>query len=143
MLDFSRLKCLEYQSVYCKCSLLQYFLFKKSRIHGVFHNFTYFCCYASKITKSLKSLRRSKLIKIIINFSKLKCFPPPLDITQFRNGNDFLLHAVCYEERACQLLKFFFLSALIIDSFQIFLTYFQKPMRFYLLPTKDSFMGKA
>ena len=38
--------------------------------------------------------------------SKLKYFPSPLDITQFRNTNDFLLHVVCYEGRACQLLKF-------------------------------------
>ena len=37
------------------------------------------------------------------NMSNLKCFPNSLDITQFRNANDFLLHAVCYEERACQL----------------------------------------
>ena len=38
--------------------------------------------------------------------SKLKCSPNPLDIIQIRKANDFLLHAVCYEERVCQLLKF-------------------------------------
>ena len=38
--------------------------------------------------------------------SKLKCSPNPLDIIQIRKVNDFLLHAVCYEERVCQLLKF-------------------------------------
>ena len=37
------------------------------------------------------------------NMSNLKCFPNSLDITQFRNANDFLLHVVCYDERACQL----------------------------------------
>ena len=63
----------------------------------------------------------------------------------------FLLHAVCYEERACQLFKFSMLqevkegpfAALIIESSPIFLTYFQKPMWFYLLAPKDSLMGSV
>ena len=38
--------------------------------------------------------------------NRKNCFSNPLDIIQFRNANDFLLHVVCYEERACQLLKF-------------------------------------
>ena len=78
---------------------------------------------------------------------KLKYFPNPLYITTFRNTNDFLLHVMCYEERACQLLKFSMsqevkqgpFAALIIESSQKnFLTYFQKPMWFYLLTTKYS-----
>ena len=38
----------------------------------------------------------------INKFQNWNAFHPPLDITQFRNAKDFLLHAVCYEERACQ-----------------------------------------
>ena len=38
---------------------------------------------------------------LIKHVSKLKYFPNPS-----RNKKDFLLHAVCYEERAFQLLKF-------------------------------------
>ena len=58
---------------------------------------------------------------LIKHISKLKYFPSPS-----RNKNDFLLHAVCYEERACQLLKFSMsqgvktgpFETLIIESFQ-------------------------
>ena len=39
--------------------------------------------------------------------------------------------------------NFFFFLLWLLTAFKFFLTYFQKPMRFYLLPTKDSFMGKA
>ena len=59
---------------------------------------------------------------------------------------------MCYEERACQLLKFLMsqevkkglFAALTIESSQnIFWTYFQKPTWFYLLTTKDNLMGKV
>ena len=84
--------------------------------------------------------------------NRKNCFSNPLDIIQFRNANDFLLHVVCYEERACQLLKFSMsqevkkgpFAALIIESTpNFFLTYFQKPMGFYLLTNRDSSMGKV
>ena len=60
------------------------------------------------------------------HISKLKYFPNLLDITQLRNTKDLVLHVVCYEERACQLLKFSMsqevkrglLAALIIKSSQ-------------------------
>ena len=62
----------------------------------------------------------------------MKSFPNPLDITQFRNTNDFLQHAVCYEEQACHLLKFSMSqevkkrnsTALIIEMSQLFLKVF-------------------
>ena len=89
--------------------------------------------------------------------SKLKCSPNPLDIIQIRKANDFLLHAVCYEERVCQLLKFSMsqevkkgpFAALIMESspnFSLiffFFKYFQKAMWFYLFTIKDSLMGKV
>ena len=90
------------------------------------------------------------------HMSKLKCSPNPLDITQIRKANDFLPHAVCYEERVCQLLKFSMsqeikkgpFAALIIESspnFSLifFCLYFQKAMWFYLFTIKDSLMGKV
>ena len=84
------------------------------------------------------------------NISKLKYLPNPCDITQFKNPN--LLHIVCYEERANHREKFSMpqevknrpYAALIIESSQKkFITYFQKPMWFYLLTPKDSLMGKV
>ena len=88
--------------------------------------------------------------------SKLKCSPNPLDIIQIRKANDFLLHAVCYEERVCQLLKFSMsqevkkgpFAALIMESspnFSLifFFKYFQKAMWFYLFTIQDSLMGKV
>ena len=84
--------------------------------------------------------------------SKLKYFPSPLDITQFRKTNDFLLLVVCYEERACQLLKFSMsqevkqepFAALIIESsLKVSWKYFQKPIWLYLLTTKDTLMGEV
>ena len=84
--------------------------------------------------------------------SKLKYFPSPLDITQFRNTNDFLLHVVCYEGRACQLLKVSmsqkvekgpFAALIIENSIKVSRKYFQKVMWPYLLTTKDSLMGKV
>ena len=79
------------------------------------------------------------------NISKLKYLPNPWEITQFKNPN--LLHVVCYEERANHREKFSMpqevknrpYAALIIESSQKkFLTYFQKPMWFYLLTPRDS-----
>ena len=84
--------------------------------------------------------------------SKLKYFPSPLDITQFRNTNDFLLHVVCYEGWACQLLKVSMsqkvkkgpFAALIIESsLKVSWKYFQKPMWLYLLTTTDTLMDKV
>ena len=51
---------------------------------------------------------------------------------QYRNINDFLLHVVCYEEEACQLLKFSMsqevkkgpFAALIIETSQNFFNVF-------------------
>ena len=82
----------------------------------------------------------------------MKCFPNPLYIAQFRNANEFLLHVLCYDERACQLLKCSmtqevkrvpFAASIIESSRKCFLTHFQKPMWFYLLATNDGLMGKA
>ena len=82
----------------------------------------------------------------------MKCFLYTLHITQFKNIKDFLLHAVQYEDRAIQLLKFSMsqevkkgpFAALTFESSKNFvLTYFQKIMWFYLLVTKDSLLGKV
>ena len=63
-----------------------------------------------------------------------------------------MLHAVWYEDRAIQLLKFSMsqevkkgpFAALTFESSKNFiLTYFQKLMWFYLLATKDSLLGKV
>ena len=84
--------------------------------------------------------------------SKLKCFLFTLYIVQFKNTKDFLLHAVWYEDRAIQLLKFSMsqevkkgpFAALTFESSKNFiLTYFQKLMWFYLLVTKDNLLGKV
>ena len=82
----------------------------------------------------------------------MKCFLYTLHITQFKNIKDFLLHAVQYEDRAIQLLKFSMsqevkkrpFGALTFESSKNFiLTYFQELMCFYLLATKDSLLGKV
>ena len=88
----------------------------------------------------------------INTYQKMKYFPNPLDITKFKNTNDFLLHLVCYKERACQLMKFSmsqevkkgpFAAFIIESSLKVFWTYIQKPVWFYLLTTKDNLMGKV
>ena len=65
----------------------------------------------------------------------------------YRDPNVFLLHVVCYKEQAYHREKFSMsqevkngpYAALIIESSQKkFLTYFQKPMWFYLLTPRDS-----
>ena len=73
-------------------------------------------------------------------------------MTHFKNTKYFLLHAVWYEDRAIQLLKFSMsqevkkgpFAALTFESSKNFiLTYFQKLMWFYLLVTKDSLLGQV
>ena len=100
----------------------------------------------------LKGVFKSITANLWINTLKLKRFPNPSDIKQFRNTKDFLLYAVCYKEWACQLLKFSmsqevkkraFCSFNYWELSKRFLTYFQKLMRFYLLTTKYSWMGKV
>ena len=82
----------------------------------------------------------------------MKCILYTLYITHFKNTKYFLLHAVWYEDRAIQLLKFSMsqevkegpFAALTFDSSKIFiLTYFRKLMWFYSLATKDSLLGKV
>ena len=82
----------------------------------------------------------------------MKCILYTLYITHFKNTKYFLLHAVWYEDRAIQLLKFSMsqevkkgpFAALTFESSKNFiLRYFQKLMWFYLLVTKDSLLGKV
>ena len=104
------------------------------------------------LTNFRKSSNGYFLNKLYKHTSKLKYFPSPLDITQFRNTNDFLLHVVCYEGWACQLLKVSMsqkvkkgpFAALIIESsLKVSWKYFQKPMWLYLLTTTDTLMDKV
>ena len=69
-----------------------------------------------------------------------------------RIQNIFLLHAVWYEDRAIQLLKFSMsqevkkgpFAALTFESSKNFmLTHFQKLMWFYFIVTKDRLLGKV
>ena len=73
-------------------------------------------------------------------------------VSHFKNTKYFLLHAVWYEDRAIQLLKFSMsqevkkgpFAALTFESSKNFiLTYFQKLMMFYFLVAKDSLLGKV
>ena len=82
----------------------------------------------------------------------MKCILYTLYITHFKNTKYFLLHAVWYEDRAIQLLKFSMsqevkkgpFAALTFESSKNFmLRYFQKLMWFYLLVTKNSLLGKV
>lgn len=79
-----------------------------------------------------------------MHISKLKRFPNFLDTTYLTSGNDFLLHALRFEEQACQVLAFSIsegvekrpFAPLIIESSQnFFFTSFQKPIWFYLPTT--------
>ena len=83
------------------------------------------------------------------HISKLKYSLNPLDITQFRNTSDFLRAGgvsmstlVIFDVARRQkkgLLQLWLLRALR----KIFWRISRKPMRFYLLTTKDSLMGKV
>ena len=92
--------------------------------------------------------------EFLMVWSGLEQYQPrtTLYIAHFKNTKYFLLHAVWYEDRAIQLLKFSMsqevkkgpFAALTIESSKNFiLTYFQKPMWFYLLATKDRLLGKV